>query len=92
MINGAMYGPKAISQFDAAIKANPDNPRPYSLKAQNLYYTPAMFGGGPESARPFLDMANEKYESFEPESELAPTWGKETNDYFLAMYDEDDEE
>jgi len=90
IVNGALYGPKAVMQFDQAIEANPENPRPYSLKAQNLYYTPAMFGGGAETAKPIFLKAKEKFATFEPKSDIHPSWGEEANSYFMDFYDKEE--
>lgn len=62
--------------LQAAMKQDPNNPRPYFLKAQNLKNTPEAFGGGCHAAKEFLDTAQKKYETFKPENELAPNWGK----------------
>ncbi len=51
------YGPKASSLLEAAIKADPTNPRAASLMGQNLSYTPSMFGGGMDKAKPYFAQA-----------------------------------
>lgn len=83
MVYGAMYGPKAGAEWEKAIKANPNNPRPYSLQAQNTYFTPEFFGGGAEAALPYFQKAAEQFESFKPESSIHPNWGIGANQYFL---------
>jgi hypothetical protein len=76
-----------INENIARAKAlDPTNPRPYLLEAQNKFYTPEQFGGGKEVAKASFDKANDLYNSFKPESDLSPTWGKITLDYFLAQY------
>jgi hypothetical protein len=76
-----------INENIARAKAfDPTNPRPYLLEAQNKFYTPEQFGGGKEVAKASFDKANDLYNSFKPESDLSPTWGKTTLDYFLAQY------
>lgn len=71
------YGPISQQALDAAKKQDTANPRPYYLEGQNLRYTPEQFGGGCNAAKPVLQTALEKYESFKPASELHPNWGKE---------------
>lgn len=56
---------------------NSNNPRIYFMRGENLYYTPKMFGGGKEKAKPVLEMAIEKYSTFVLKDELYPSWGKE---------------
>ena len=91
MLNGAKYSMQAYEEFDMASKADPTNPRPDYLRGQNLFFTPAAFGGGKEAAKPLMLKAKEKFEVFEPASEIAPDWGKEANDYFLGMMDKEQE-
>lgn len=87
MVNGAKYTPQAYGEFDQATKADPTNPRPYYLRGQNTYFTPEAFGGGADNAKPMLLKAQEMFETFEPASDIAPDWGKESTDYFLGLYD-----
>jgi hypothetical protein len=76
---GLDYSTKADDQIKKAKAANPDNPRPYFLYAMNVYYTPKMFGGGPEKALPLFVEANQKFDSFTPELPFMPDWGKQQN-------------
>lgn len=62
------------------------NPRPLMIIAQNTFYTPAAFGGGKDAAKPFFEKAKQKFESFKPETDLSPNWGKPSLDYFLNQY------
>lgn len=79
MQRGQSYGMKASGFLDKAIKSNPENPRPYFMRAQSLLYTPEMYGGGKAKACPIFKKAADKFESFEPESDIHPNWGKEEN-------------
>ena len=92
MTNGAKYSTMAYEEFDEALKYNPENPRPYYLKGQNLFFTPEPFGGGKVNAKPLLETARQKFETFEPKSEIWPNWGEGTNNYFLSLCDEDAKE
>ncbi len=67
MVNEAVAKAKAL---------NPANPRAYLVQANNVYYTPAMFGGGAEAAKPLYQEAQARYAAFKPASELAPSWGE----------------
>ena len=70
------YGPVIQTELDNAKKQDPANPRPYYLQGQNLRNTPEQFGGGCNTAKPVLEEALKKYESFKPASAIAPNWGK----------------
>jgi tetratricopeptide (TPR) repeat protein len=76
---------RAAASLDKAIALNPENPRPYHIKGQNIFYTPAVFGGGKDAAKPLLEKAEAKFSSFKPENEVAPNWGKERNIELLAQ-------
>lgn len=89
MIKGATYGPKCAATCDEAIKIDPNNPRPYYLKGQNTYFTPAFFGGGAENALPLFKEAQAKYKAFEKASSIHPDWGSGSNSYFLKKAEED---
>ena len=72
------YGPKAGNLLEAAAEKDPSNPRAASLLGQNLYYTPAMFGGGADEARPHLARAVELFDAEAADAErsdLLPDWG-----------------
>ena len=71
------YGAESSSNMEAAMKQDPANPRPYFLKGQGLKYTPEQFGGGCATAKPQLQIALEKYNTFKPASEIHPDWGKQ---------------
>lgn len=89
MANGAKYSPLAYAAFGKASALDPTNPRPHTLKAQNLFFTPEAFGGGKDAARPLFDKAKELFAAFKPASEIAPQWGNAGNEYFLNMYNEE---
>lgn len=71
------YGQESSSNMEAAIQQDAANPRPYFLKGQGLKYTPQQFGGGCATAKPQLETALEKYNTFKPASEIHPSWGKQ---------------
>jgi hypothetical protein len=75
---------EAVAQ---AKKANPANPRPYLVGANNVYFTPSVFGGGAEVARPLYEEAKTKYAAFKPTNALLPNWGERQLLGRLKQYD-----
>lgn len=86
MFRGADLGKKSKERLDKALKADPTNPRAYYVRGMGIYNTPAIFGGGKKKAKPYLDMASQKYNSFKAESSFSPTWGKAGLAQMLADY------
>lgn len=80
------YGPQINEYLEKAKQADPSNPRPYLLEAQNKFYTPEAYGGGKDAAKASFDKAKELFDAFKPETELSPVWGKLSLDYFLSLY------
>ncbi len=78
------YGSEIQSEIESAKKEDPSNPRPYYLQGTNLRYTPEQFGGGCATAKPVLEEAMKKYESFKPATTLHPNWGKQMVEQTLA--------
>src|ERR1039457_584633 len=70
------YGPLASKFLKKAQELDPTNPRTDYLIGQSLLYTPVQFGGGKEAARPVLQKAFKKYDTFKLESSISPNWGK----------------
>lgn len=70
------YGSQSAKYANEAVKLNTDNPRAYFVKAQNIFHTPEVFGGGAKKAKPVLELALEKEKLFKPESSLHPDWAK----------------
>jgi hypothetical protein len=75
MVNGARYSGICQESYAKAIELDPENPRAHHLMGMQIFFTPKFFGGGAEKALPYLQKAAERYERFEPASELHPTWG-----------------
>lgn len=75
----------ASASLDKAIALNPENPRPYLVKGQNIFYTPAAFGGGKAAAKPLLEKAAAKFSSFKAADKVAPNWGEERNNDLLEQ-------
>jgi hypothetical protein len=74
---GMTMGPQATQFCQQALQQQPlGNPRAFMQMAQMLYYTPAAFGGGKDAGIGMLGKSVAAYDSFKPESELHPNWGK----------------
>jgi hypothetical protein len=78
------YGAVIQTELEKAKSQDPSNPRPYYIQGNNLRNTPEQFGGGCSTAKPLLDQALQKYETFKPASAIAPNWGKERTQQLLA--------
>ena len=86
MIRGENMGKKSANYIDLSIKADPTNPRPYFIRAMGIYYTPKAFGGGAEKAKPYLQEALEKFNTFVPQYEAMPSWGKMLTEQLLVNF------
>jgi hypothetical protein len=75
MKRGKELGPQSDALLEEANKKNPDNPRYYLLKAENLYYTPPMFGGDKVKACENYQLAKDKFVIFKPADDISPNWG-----------------
>ena len=76
MFRGAKYGKLSREYSERSIKENPQNPRPYLIRAIGIYFTPKVFGGGVAKAKPMLNKALEKFEHFTTKTPNHPHWGK----------------
>jgi hypothetical protein len=77
MLRSAKYSRLVNETVAQAKKLNSANPRPYLVGANNVYYTPSIFGGGAEAAKPLYEEAKAKYAAYRPASPLAPNWGQD---------------
>ncbi|GAA4053674.1 hypothetical protein GCM10022409_45810 [Hymenobacter glaciei] len=66
---------------------NPANPRPYLIEANNVFFTPKMFGGGAVAAKPLFEKAQDKFAAFVPAGPLAPNWGQRQLQGRLKQYE-----
>ncbi|RTQ47840.1 hypothetical protein EJV47_18145 [Hymenobacter gummosus] len=76
MMRSMTYSQKVNETLAQAKKLSPANPRIYLVQGNNLYYTPKMFGGGAEAAKPVYDEAKARYAAFKPATPNAPNWGE----------------
>jgi tetratricopeptide (TPR) repeat protein len=77
MNRGIQYMELIYASLEKAKALNPDNPRIYFLEGVNKANLPPAMGGGAEAARPILETAVAKFESFDPDDPLWPDWGAE---------------
>lgn len=82
----ATYGPIAMEALQKAKGLDPENPRIFMLEGQDLYYTPEQFGGDKEEAKKRFESALSKFEIYQPASDIHPSWGKSTVQYFLSLF------
>ncbi|SNC59527.1 hypothetical protein SAMN06265337_0071 [Hymenobacter gelipurpurascens] len=76
MLRSMKYSGMVMETLAEAKKVNPANPRIYLVQANNVYYTPAMFGGGADVAKPLYEEAKTRFTAFQPKSVLMPNWGE----------------
>ena len=88
MTRGQKYGTMAGEIREQAKKMDPTNPRPYFLEGTGFYYTPPMFGGGKDKAKPSFERALTLFDTFKPASSIAPHWGRKGTERFLKLCDE----
>ncbi len=67
--------PEADEYLVKATQLDSDNPRAYLVRGQNTFYTPQMFGGGKDLAKPLLTASAGKYAKATVKG-LEPNWGK----------------
>ncbi|MET4076298.1 hypothetical protein [Hymenobacter sp. UYCo722] len=84
MTRGMVYTGRVAEALNQAKALAPANPRVYLLLANDLYYRPAMFGGGAEQAKPLYEQAKALFATFRPATALSPTWGEAMTDAMLA--------
>ncbi len=77
MLRGAVYTGRVQEALGEAKALNPNNPRVYLVLGNDLYFRPAMFGGGAEKAKPFYEKAVALFDTYKPASALSPTWGQQ---------------
>lgn len=87
MSRGQKYGTISGELREKAKELDNTNPRPYYLEGTAYYFTPPMFGGGKDKAKPVFEKAKGMFETFKPASSIAPRWGKNSTEYFLKECD-----
>lgn len=79
------YGPIGAAALEKAKAMSPDNPRIFMLEGQDKFFTPEQYGGSKTEAKALFETAMQKFDTFKPESELHPAWGKRVVQYFLGQ-------
>ena len=79
------YGAASSENITAAKELDPTNPRPVYLEGTAKFYTPEAFGGGKVQAKEIFEKALTMFDTFKPTTDLYPTWGKASAEYFLAQ-------
>ncbi|ULQ52513.1 hypothetical protein [Flavihumibacter fluvii] len=79
------YGQVSAGHIEKAKEQDPTNPRPVYLEGQSKFYTPEAFGGGKAIAAPLFEKALSMFDTFKPATEIAPSWGKASTQYFLSQ-------
>ncbi len=82
---GMKYGMEVDNLLKEAVKLNPNNPRAYMLKAENLFYTPEQFGGSKIKACENANIALELFITQKPTNTIVPSWGKEETEKIIAQ-------
>lgn len=77
------FGMKATEQLAMAEKMDPNNPRILLIKAEDVYFTPEQYGGSKEKGMELFKQALEKFNSYQPKTDLDPNWGKSEAEYFV---------
>ena len=76
MTRSMKYSGMVKEALAQAKKVNAANPRIYLVEANNTYFTPKMFGGGADVAKPLYEEAKARFAAFQPANNLAPNWGE----------------
>lgn len=77
-------GASAQTALAKAEQLDPQNPRISILKAEDLYYTPAQFGGSKEKGLELFQKALDQFNTYKTKSNIDPNWGKSEAEYFLS--------
>ena len=84
---GAQYIEDVYSTLAKASRLNPENPRATYLDAMIVLNMPDFMGGGPGPAKPMFETALEKFNAFENDNPLWPSWGAELTKEELSKLD-----
>jgi hypothetical protein len=79
------FAQKAEASIKKALEADSANPRAYFLQANNVYYTPPVFKGGPKNALPVFLKAKQQFETYSKDLSFLPAWGEQQNDEMIRL-------
>jgi hypothetical protein len=83
-MRGYKYSNLSNQALNKAEQLDKNNPRVYYCQANNIYHTPAMFGGGKQKAKPLFEKAAQLFETAKYDNPLWPYWGSYHNNQMLA--------
>lgn len=75
---------ESAESMKKAAEINPENPRIYLIRGQNIYYTPEAYGGGAAKAKSLLETAVSKFAAFKPVNAVDPNWGADSAQKLIA--------
>ena len=82
-MRGYKYSSLSNEALAKAEQLNASNPRIYYCRANNVYHTPKMFGGGKTKAKPLYEKAAELFVNVKNDNPLWPDWGAYHNQKML---------
>ncbi len=85
MSRGAKFGKQSGEWLEKAKTIDPSCPRIALTEGTGKFYTPKMFGGGKDKAKPILEDAAKKFEVFKPASTIHPHWGSRECNWMLGQ-------
>jgi len=74
MDRGVAYSTLSNEILEAVLEKDPENPRAWLLRGQNVFNMPDIFGGGKEPAKPYFEAAVACFEK-QKNTNLKPRWG-----------------
>ncbi|WP_282035562.1 tetratricopeptide repeat protein [Saccharicrinis aurantiacus] len=74
MARGMKYSGLSNASIDRAEKLNPNNPRAYYCRGNNILHTPTAFGGGKKNALPLYQKAEKLYATWRSPEKFWPDW------------------
>ncbi|TVQ18265.1 MAG: hypothetical protein EA361_01590 [Bacteroidetes bacterium] len=79
------YSGKARNTLGKALAINPENPRALFLNGQNIFHTPAAFGGGSKNALPYFEKSVTHFQANQPSTAIDPSWGEQAAQAMLQQ-------
>ncbi len=81
---GMKFSMLSNSALEKAEELNPQNPRIYYCKGNNVLHTPKFYGGGKEKALPLFLKAKTLFSSFQSPETFWPEWGLQHNNQMIV--------
>ena len=79
------YGAAITENREKAKQLDPNNPRVYFLEGQNIFGTPASFGGGKANAKPLFEKSLALFSTYKAANDLYPAWGQKPTERMLEL-------